>query len=243
MQRGRIETEMVAHLVEALDTRLDAVVLYGPAAGDEGYREHSEGLLIVLTDLEPATLRLATEPVRWWLKKTSAWPRLLTRELIARSVDVFPIELLDIAQRRRVLFGDDPFAGVMIAPLPLRIQCERELREKLMRLREGYLEAHMHRGASALRELLAASFAPFARIFRACLSLMKVPVPPTDRAVIATLCDWLELDREPFFEVERLARGDDVEGDLEAVFVAYYGVLSLTEARVDRMFVQQRSSS
>jgi hypothetical protein len=243
MQRGHIEPEMVAHLVDALGTRLDSVVLYGPAAANEGYREHSEGLLIVLTDLEPATLRAAAAPVRWWLKRTHVWPRLFTRELITRSVDVFPIELLDIAQRRRVLFGDDPFAGVVVDPVPLRMQCERELREKLMRLREGYIEAHIHRGGDQLRELLAASFAPFARIFRACLSLMKVPLPPTDRAVIATLCDWLELEREPFFEVERLARGEDIEGDLEAVFVAYYGALSSTEARIDRLLVQQRSSS
>lgn len=242
MQRARIEPELVTHLVEALGQRLEAVVLYGPAADDESYRESAEGLLVVFTELTPVTLRAAAPAIRWWLKKSTVWPRLFTRDLIVRAADVFPIELLDIAQRRRVLYGDDPFASIVIHPGPLRVQCERELREKLMRLREGYIAAHMQRGDDDLRELLAASFAPFARIFRACLSLMNVPVPPTDRAVIAALCDWLELDSEPYFDVERLARGESPSTNVESVFAAYYNALTLTEARIDRMLVQRSST-
>ena len=191
------------------DKRVESAVVYGP---DE------QNLLLVTMDLEPATLRALADPVKWWIKKTSSWPRLFTRELIADSLDVFPIEMLDISQRRRVLMGPDPFAHVKIDHRALRLQCEREMREKMMRLREAYVEHH------GTYDLIDVSRATFARIFRACLVLFDMPVPERDDAVIKALCTKLDLDAKPFFT-------DD--------FDAYYRVLSATEARIDRLIIKR----
>ena len=197
---------------------VESVVVYGT---DEAH------LLIVTTDLEPATLRALAPPVQWWIEKTATWPRLLTQALIRDSIDVFPIEMLELSHRRRVLHGPDPFTNVRIEPEALRIQCEREVREKLMRLREAYIEHHAGR---ALRGMLAASLATFSRIFRACLVLLDVPAPASDRDVIAALCERLDLDPAPYFAV---ARGDD------NAFEAYYRVLTATEARIDRLVIKK----
>ena len=69
-------------------------------------------------------------------------PRFFTTELMNQSSDVFPIEFLDIRTTHVILHGTDPLADLEIRRDHLRLQCERELREKLMRLREGYVEAH-----------------------------------------------------------------------------------------------------
>src|SRR5690606_11223773 len=118
---------------------------------------------------------LLREPIRWWLKQKQPWPRLFTRALIADSLDVYPIEFLDISDHHRLLYGDDPFGEVVVDLDRLRLQCERELREKLMRLREGFIECS--RAPRKLEALLAESYASFEPIWRGCLHLLGRPVP------------------------------------------------------------------
>lgn len=195
---------------------VEAVILYGP---DEAH------LIIVARDLEPETLRALGAPSRWWLDRAGVWPRLLTPALIRNSLDVFPIEMLELSQRRRVLHGRDPFVDLHVAPAALRMQCEREIREKLMRLREAYVEHHDER---ALRGLLAASLATFTRIFRACLVLLGEDPPLADRDVINAFCAKLDLECAPF---QAVALGND------NAFDAYYRVLMAAEERIDRLVI------
>lgn len=234
MTRERDEIEMVRRLAGALEQRLASVVAYGPGALDVAHPAiGGEYLLIVTVDLEPETLRRLREPVRWWLDRGHPWPRLFTPELLRRSADVFPIELVDLAARHRLVYGPDPIEGVVIDPAHLRLQLERELREKLMRLREGYVECHGRWGARGLEHLLAVSYASFARVFRAALRVLGAPTAGTDAEVMTSLCTWLDLPPDTFAEVGRIARGGHTR-DAEAVFAGYYRALSAAEARIDR---------
>lgn len=234
MRREHDEIEVVRRLAGALEQRLASVVAYGPAVEDGGYPAASgEYLLIVLVDLEPETLRRLRDPVRWWLGRGRPWPRLFTPELLAASADVFPIELVDLAARHRVLYGDDPIADLVIDPAHLRLQLERELREKLMRLREGYVECQGRWGAPRLEALLAASYASFVRVFRATLRVIGAPPARTDAEVVTSLCAWLDLPPGAFEEVDRIARGGRAR-DAEDLFARYYRALAAAEARIDR---------
>jgi hypothetical protein len=234
MRREHDEIEMVRRLAVALEQRLASVVAYGPAVEHGAYPSASgEYLLIVLVDLEPETLRRLRDPVRWWLDRGRPWPRLFTPELLVASADVFPIELVDLAARHRVLYGDDPIEDLVIDPAHLRLQLERELREKLMRLREGYVECHGRWGARRLEHLLAASWSSFVRVFRAALRVLGVPAAGDDAEIMASLCSWLDLPPGAFEEVDRIARGGRAR-DADAVFERYYRALSAAEARIDR---------
>ncbi|MBA3541189.1 MAG: hypothetical protein H0T79_16380 [Deltaproteobacteria bacterium] len=236
MERGRNELHMVKRLETAVGDRLISVIAYGPIAHEDEYFG-GEHLLIVIADLEPDTLRRLGEPVSWWLAKGEPWPRLFSPELLQTSIDVFPIEILDIAGHRRIVFGSDALANVEVDPVYLRAQCERELREKLMRLREGYVECHGTDSTQDLRELLATSFAAFARIFRGCLHLLGAPRARQDRDIVIALCARLDLPAEAFLEIERLARGGR-STDPEAAFIAYYEALAAAERRIDQLIIQ-----
>src|SRR5262249_27476928 len=145
--------DLVQGLIGALGERLESVVLYGSAArGDwhEGSSDHN--VAVVLTRLDPPALEAVASPVLRWIRTHEPPPRLLTRALIAASLDVFPIEYLDLRSHHLVLHGSDPFAGLEVRTEALRLQCERELREKLLRLGEGYVVAH--RSRRLLRALL-----------------------------------------------------------------------------------------
>lgn len=250
MRSDQHEQQMLSRLTTALGDRLASVVVYGPAAHDDRYPAlRGEHLLIVVRDLSLETLRLLAEPVRWWLKKGEPWPRLFSPELLWASADVYPIEMLAILQHRRIVFGPDPMADVLVDRAHLRVQCERELREKLMRLREGYIECHGHGrgghgrgGERELHALLGLSYASFVQIFRGCLHLLGAPLADRDHEVVKVLCEWLDLPTDAFAAVDRIARGERVD-DAEAAFAAYYRDLTAVAARIDGLVLHPERSA
>jgi hypothetical protein len=226
-------SELVSRLRDAAGDRLLAVVLYGSAArGDFHDRVSDFNVLLELRDLELPTLATLGDPVAWWLRKHQPMPRIFSPEVIAGAADVFPIEFLDISQHHVVLFGEDPFAALEVHTDHLRIQCERELREKLMRVREAYIEA---RGKPRLlQRLLAESFPTFLALFRGCLHLRSKPVPAHNAEVIRAFCELADLDEKPFLELEELLDHHRSAPDPVALLERYYRELTRAVAAIDR---------
>ena len=232
LQRPELRA-LVEGLMRDLGPRLEAVVLYGSAARGD-YREGASDLnvAVVAATLDPPALQALTRPVLEWVKGKETPPRLLTRAILAASLDVFPVEILDLRTHHVVLHGADPFAGLTIRTEALRLQCERELREKLMRLREGYVTAHASKGA--LRALLIDSYTSFIALFRGCLQLLGAPVPGQSDAAAAAFCERAGIDPAPFIEVGRLRDGRGASADaLKTVFSGYYDALTRAADVVD----------
>src|SRR5213593_1350103 len=197
---------LVGALKEALGPRLRSVVLFGSAArGDYHHGTSDLNLILVLEDLDPATLEALARPVRRFVGKGHPVPRLFSPSLIAESADTFPIELLDIQASRVVVQGDDAFAGIVIDRGCLRLQCEREMDEKMMRLREGYVLGHDD--TRVLRRLLSDSYPAFAALFRGGLHLLGKPIPASNHDVVAAFCAAADPAPGPFDEVARLRHG------------------------------------
>jgi hypothetical protein len=167
-----------------------------------------------------------------WERGRQPVPRLFTPELIADSADVFPIEFLDIRRSHVVLHGPDPFEALVVQRDHLRLQCERELREKLMRLREAYVEVHAR--PRELGRLLTDSYTTFVALFRGCLHLLGAEVAVHNDEVVAAFCERAGLDRRPFDEVERRKRGEAPSSGARELFARYYAELGAAVARVNR---------
>ena len=226
----------------ALGPRLRSVVLYGSAArGDFQEAASDFNVIVVVVDLGPATLEALSPAVARWRRKGQPAPRLFSPALIAESADVFPIEFLDLKACREVIHGEDPFAGVEVRRDFLRLQCERELREKLMRLREAYVEAHGR--PKDLRRLRADSYTPFVALFRGCLYPLGAEGPLRNADVVAAFCAKAELDHAAFEAVDRLQRGGSPSGELKSIFSRYYDELGRAVGKVDRFDARQGGRS
>ncbi len=99
-------------------------------------------------------------------------PLVMTPAYIDESCDVFPLELLEIQQTRRVVCGEDFFAGCGFEPADVRLQAERELKSELIQLRQGLLAAAGRR--RLLDDLARAAAARMLRILRGLLYLAGV---------------------------------------------------------------------
>jgi len=74
-------------------------------------------------------------------KKRIKAPILMTPAYIEQSRDVFGIEFLDFQLIHQTILGPDPFEEMAFEKQHVRLQCERELKATLIRLRQGYIAA------------------------------------------------------------------------------------------------------
>jgi len=135
--RTRID-EVGQALARALGTGAVCIAVYGSAAGDDFSPGHSDAnLLIVLREVTFADLRLigATLAREADDALVFATPLVIAPSFLRDARDSFPIELDDIANRHRVLHGEDLLASITVSPAHLREQAEREARSKLLHLR------------------------------------------------------------------------------------------------------------
>jgi predicted nucleotidyltransferase len=104
--------EKFAHEIQTLyGDDLVSLVLYGSAAGTDFVPDRSDlNFLVVLKCVTPEALRKAMPLVRAWHRQKIATPLFVDPEFLKNSLDVFPIEFLDMQEQHRVLAGHRYFA-------------------------------------------------------------------------------------------------------------------------------------
>src|SRR5579863_5040196 len=99
--------DFVGRLREAAGANLEGVILFGSAVAGDFHPEHSDvNLFCVVRDASFAKLQAFAPTVKWWDSQKQPPPLFMTRNEIEHSVDVFTIELLDVKQHHRVLYGE-----------------------------------------------------------------------------------------------------------------------------------------
>jgi len=174
--------EFVLRLRTAAGENLASVILYGSAVTGDFHAKFSNlNLLCVVRDSSFAALQAATPVVKWWARQKQTPPIVMTVNELQRSADTFAIELMDMQQHHRVLFGEDPLLGLQIAAPAHRMQVKYELREKLILLRQqAMLAADSQR---QLWQLLLRSLPSILTLFRHALMVMGHPAPAGRREV------------------------------------------------------------
>jgi hypothetical protein len=236
--------EFVVRMRQAAGDNLQSVILYGSAVSGEFHPEFSNvNLLCVVREASYAALGLVAPVVEWWTRQKRHVPLVLTGEELERSADVFSIELLDMQQRHRVLFGADVLSGLKIPMHFHRAQVEYELREKTILLRERLLVAGTDK--KQLWDLLLASFSAFVTLFRHSLIALGETPPGSKRETIRTLAQRIQFDPSPFLQMLdiREHKADRKQLDAADVFARYLAAIQQVTAAVDRMLDSTESRS
>ncbi len=172
---------------EPLAGRLLSAALVGDAAGpDYRPRRSPLALALVVKDVTPALLRELRPVVRRTRRRLrSEAPMLFDPVYLESACDVFPVELLDIADRHRPLRGNDIFANPRIDRAHMRLEVEEQLRGKMLHLWHCTLGAA---GSKRLdRRLLTDTISAFGPILRGLLYLHDVERPATTTALLSAV--------------------------------------------------------
>lgn len=134
--------EYASLLLDLAGENLSGLTAYGPVLEADFDRTRMAATsVMVLNRIDLALLRRIAEHGPTLGSKHISAPIVMTPDYIAESLDTFPLELLEIHQRRATLAGRDHFAELDIQAEHLRLQCEREFKRILIRLRQGLLAA------------------------------------------------------------------------------------------------------
>lgn len=159
--------EFVTRARQAAGSNIEGIILFGSAVSGDFHSGLSDlNLFCVLHDSSFKALQALAPVVQWWNKQKQPPPLCMTRQELHRSTDVFTIELMDMVQHHRVLYGEGVL-GLQISTHLHRVQVEYELREKLMLLRQHILLAGD--SPSRLWDVVLHSVPSFTTLFRHAL--------------------------------------------------------------------------
>ncbi len=202
-----MKPEEFAQRLQTLERpRVQSVILYGSAAaGDHAGRRSDYNLLVVADRLGVEDLERIAPLAAAWTREGNPPPLLFTAERLRRAADVFPIELLDMKDCRRVVAGDDVLADLEVSRENLRLELEHELRGKLIALREQFLLASGR--PARIERLLVESLSPFLVLCRAALRLFGPGAPAVKMEALKELAARLSFDTAAFEQVRALKEG------------------------------------
>jgi predicted nucleotidyltransferase len=226
--------EFVERVKAAAGPNLDAVVLYGSAAGDDYHEGYSDvNLLCLLHDASGPALKQLAPVIEWWSKKLHhRLPLCMTAEELRTSADVFAIETLDLKHKHRVLAGRD-FLSAIEVPLNLhRVQLEHELRSLLLKLRQHYLLAP---AAEELKQAVAKSISTVVTLLRHALMAVDRHVPAQKKAVIAAAGEAFGIDVSALQEALELREGRAAKLEIEPLYQRYLEAMAAITGCVDRL--------
>lgn len=231
---------MVEQLKQALGDKLKSVLLYGSAAaGDFVDGASNFNLLVVIDPLGISELDAIGSSVAAWTQAGNPTPLLFTSAQLTASFDAFPIEMSDIRQSRRVLWGQDVAATIEVRPADLRLQLEMELSGKLLALRGRY--ALSRNKPDVVAELMLRSLPTFLVLFRGALRLYQEGVPDKKLEALRELAKHIPFDPEPFERLfEFRQKPVQTRGGLSGVtFERYLTAIEQIVSMVDRAKPQE----
>jgi len=179
---------------------LISIILYGSATGKD-YRPGKSDInfMIVLSEGGIEHLDKAFKTVARWKKRRVDIPLFLTRVYVETSMDVFPIEYLNFQRNHILIYGEDILKDLSFDPKFVRLQCEREIKGKLLLLREAFLETG-GKGA-ALRDVIGQSIQAVIAIFEALLFLKEQVISEEKREIVKTACEEFNMDGDLFQKI------------------------------------------
>ncbi|PYX27750.1 MAG: hypothetical protein DMG80_17875 [Acidobacteria bacterium] len=218
------------------EVNLVSIILYGSAAaGDYVAGQSDVNLLCVLGETSFPFLQALAPAVAWWREQKNRMPLVLGIEELKRSADVFSIELLDMRQSYRVLWGEDVLSTLVVPAKFHRVQLEYELREKTILLRQGLLSANGN--ADATWELMLRSLPAFSTLFRHALLEFGEAGAGSKRQAVLKLAEKIGFDPAALLQLLDIREGKAAAkvADVNDLCGRYLKTVEQVTSAVDKM--------
>ena len=214
-----VQKKFIPYLTEMIEIHGDnliSVFVTGSSAGENYIPKTSDiNSVIVFKDLNFNVMKNSLKMISKGISKKIAAPLFLTKEYINDSLDVFPIEFLDMKEKHILLLGEDVLDSLEIKGEHIRLFCEQQIKGKLIRIRQAYLEVGLKKKGQ--EALLKESLNALIPIFRNLIRL-KGEQPSTDKIdIIKQLCQIFALAEDVFLPIYKDTSNDEKIANQEVV--------------------------
>lgn len=199
--RERFDPFMEALLSNAMEN-IQSIHITGSALTDDFDPKRSDiNSVLVMNKMDLSQIERLAPLGKKYGKKGIASPLIMTPVHIQSSLDVFPVEFLTIRRLHLCVFGKDIFKDIEIRLSDLRSQCERELKVKLIGLRQAYISAAGDR--KQIAEIFMRTYSGYIPLFAAILMLLGHEPPIVRDDVLRDLERTTGIPMEVFRQVSR----------------------------------------
>ena len=213
-------------ILRGYNDNIHSITLTGSALTDDFVPGKSDiNSVVVLAEMDLKFLELLSALGKKYQKKRIAAPLIMTPEYIMNSLDVFPIEFLNIKLLHKTLFGENLFQDLKINRVDLRLQCERELKVRLIGLRQGYISCLGN--SKMLMEMFIDSFSGYVPLFKGIILLLGKKPPVTSQDAIAVLEEVSGVNTRVFDTIltQKKQKTKLMMGQLNTIFQDYYAAI------------------
>lgn len=238
----RVVADKIAPMVEAIlkeyGANIDSFHLVGSAVVPD-YNEKLSDInsVVVLRTMNLRFIEFLAPLGKKFGRKRIAAPLVMTPEYISGSLDVFPIGFLDFKLIHKTVYGNDLLRDLELARPNVRLQCEREIKTKLLHLRQGYISSLGEK--KPLTAALTRSITGSMALFRAILWLLGKEPPILRAEVLRVLGSIAGIDIAVFEKLLLLKTGllKPSERELTALFEDYYTALEYLGKTIDELTI------
>jgi hypothetical protein len=211
---------------------IHSIYVTGSALTDDFSEKHSDvNSLIVLNEMTFDFLKFIAPLGRKFGSGGVSAPLLMTHDYIQESLDVFPMEFLDLKMIHKTVYGDDILKNIAVDKAYLRLQCEREIKTRLLGLRQGYISQLGDAGKIA--RILSRSITGCLPLFRAVVLLKGAEPPAGKTGAINSLSLATGVSGESF--IKALSLKDGAKTDVLSLFEEYYRNLESLSAIINAL--------
>ncbi|HKV25123.1 MAG TPA: nucleotidyltransferase domain-containing protein [Candidatus Acidoferrum sp.] len=228
-------SDLLSRMKEFAGDNLESLILYGSAARGDFKEGHSDlNVLCVLRSLSASELTRIAPVVHWWCHdQHEPSPLFFTADELRSAADVFPIELLDMRESRRVLFGADLIASISIPMNLHRIEVEHDLRTLLLKLRQIFL-LHGHKDAELHAAIAKSSSSALALLRHALLAFDEKP-SASAAEVFARIAALAGIDSNSFTAAFQLRAAYTHSNDIRHIYEQYVNALAVVLSTLDKL--------
>jgi hypothetical protein len=230
--------DFAERLLAALGDNLLSITIVGSSLTEDFRQGTSDiNIILVLGRQNTESLNAIASLAKPMSRKKFSPPLLMTKSYIERSQDVFGVEFLDFQLAHKTIMGDDPFASLSFDKKDVRLQCERELKAMLIRLRQGYIAAAANK--RLIRDILISTARNMAPLLRAMLWLKDVERSARAEPTFSKAAGEFSIDMNPLTSAikwrHEKVRLSDIE--MENTFQSVYAVVDQLADIVDKLKV------
>jgi hypothetical protein len=216
--------------------KIHSINVTGTAITDDYDEKVSDvNSVFILKEMDLKFLELIAPLGKKYGKHKVAAPLIMTTDYIRTSLDVFPIEFLNFKLIHSTVFGEDILENIDINRMDLRHQCERELKAKLIWLRQGYISSQGDR--KMLTEGFVSSISGYIPLFRGIIVLLGKDPPLVQEEVITALSEAADINTGIFAKVLK-GKHDKTKlsiEELNTIFEDYYAATEKLGKIVDEI--------
>ncbi|MBU1262421.1 hypothetical protein KJ640_05675 [bacterium] len=206
--------------------KIISVALYGSALGKDFSKKTSDiNIAVIFSEIGFSDLKKSQKLISKGIKKKIPSPLFLTKPYIESSADVFPIEFLEMKENHATIYGDDILSGIEVSPLNLGLECESQIKGKLIRIRQAYLE--MGGNKKGIERLLKESLNSLIPVFKGLLRLKGIASPSSKEEILKETAKTFGCEGDVFVKIFQDRQNNErISGkDIESFFEMYLSQL------------------